>query len=472
MYADVVQLTQEKYQGRLTGSQSNEAAVAWVEAQLSQIGIVPLGGATSLRQNFSYRHWNLDNSSLSNDDNGLLYKSDYQVLDYSPSASLNAEVVFVGYGLTIPSFEAQQYPQCAVGSGGYDDYAGGQIAGKIALVLRHGPNENANINRGCPSEYDIAKRDGHYSFSSKAENARRHGAAGVLIANGPAQGQTGIPFGSLGFRYSESGIAAMGISDEQLAKIAPSIAQWQTQLDQGSTPTVHALGQSARLDVTSHRTPKNSMNLIGTIDSERLTSDSQSFLISAHVDHLGMDAASGKQFPGADDDASGVALVLELARAFRNSAINWARRPIFAVFNGEEQEMVGSCYYVEHPNIALDSLVAMMSVDMVGNGDGIGLSLYGGQDAKNAWIVNLMQNQAASWGQSATIQSMAAWEASDHACFIQSGRSALLAISSGMHAHTHTIEDSIDNINPQSMENAIKALWPGLALMAEGAGGP
>jgi Zn-dependent M28 family amino/carboxypeptidase len=100
-------------------------------------------------------------------------------------------------------------------------------------------------------------------------------------------------------------------------------------------------------------------------------------VIGAHVDHLGKDPVSGGIYYGADDNASGTAVVMELARAFVLGGHKTARTVVFAAWNAEELGLIGSCEHVENPSFPISQTVAAWSIDMVGAGDGSGLPFTG-----------------------------------------------------------------------------------------------
>ncbi|MFH0903095.1 MAG: M20/M25/M40 family metallo-hydrolase [Pseudomonadota bacterium] len=200
-------------------------------------------------------------------------------------------------------------------------------------------------------------------------------------------------------------------------------------------------------------------NLLGAIRGIDSEHSQEHVLVGAHIDHLGTDPASGAVFPGADDNASGIAVMSELARQLAGSGISLSRSILFVAFNAEEEGMLGSCHYVGHPLVPLEKTVAMLSVDMVGGGDGDGLALYG-TTGSNRWLADLATIGADAHGLTGyRILPQAELLVSDHACFAEAGVPAVLATSLGPHAYRHTVEDTAEHISSNDLETSARLLW-------------
>jgi Zn-dependent M28 family amino/carboxypeptidase len=196
---------------------------------------------------------------------------------------------------------------------------------------------------------------------------------------------------------------------------------------------------------------------------------SETVVIGAHVDHLGKVPGGSVYNPGADDNASGTAVMMELARAVVLSGLQPKRTVLFAAFNAEEQGLVGSCHYVSTPALPLATTAAMFSVDMVGAGDGSGLILYGGNVPEYAWLADLMSASQQKAGLAYTLDLQSPMNASDDACFMQAGVPSLLALTRGPHTDYHTPKDTIDTILEADLEAAARLLWVTLQPLSQGA---
>ncbi len=190
-------------------------------------------------------------------------------------------------------------------------------------------------------------------------------------------------------------------------------------------------------------------------------------VIGAHIDHLGVDG--GQIYRGADDNASGAAVVLELARMFARCGIAPKRTLLFAEWNGEEMGLLGSKYYVAHPTLPLEDTIAAYNFDMVGGGDGSGVLLFGGNDEANRWLTDLMINAAKAAGLPHVIQLVPQKLASDHAPFVQAGIPICWGFSRpDPHPGYHSPDDDISHVKLQSLQAVSELFWAALRPLAMG----
>lgn len=209
-------------------------------------------------------------------------------------------------------------------------------------------------------------------------------------------------------------------------------------------------------------------NLLGALQGTDPNLMTNVLVVGAHIDHLGTDN-TGHYYPGADDNASGVAVVEELARAMVCGGLTPARTVLLAIWNGEEDGDVGSCFFVSHPTYALSSTTSAFSLDMVGGGDGKGMLIYQGTEQINSWLVKLTTNSAAAQGLSQYAVVPAALPnnvSSDHKCFGDQGLPSVLWMTTPMmrmlggttdgHPYYHTINDTIDHVLKDDLEAAIR----------------
>jgi aminopeptidase YwaD len=357
-------LASEELKGRGDGTPQLEKAAHYIERQFRNIGLRP-AAETSYFQSLKVT----TNAKLG-PENHLEYadgkqkrelksEEDFRPFGFSASGSVAGGIVFVGYGIT-----AREY--------NYDDYGGVNAKDKIVLVLRHEPQEFDEKSVFGGKIYTT-----HAQLESKAINAKFHGALGVIFVNdrpnhpsetdelekfsgavGPAN--PGIPFVQVKTEIAEHWLVQAGRSLEEITHA----------IDRDLRPQSFALPDSLRveLEVDVEHEVRTVHNVVGYLPGET----SEYLIIGAHYDHLGL----GEQFsmapsmvgtphPGADDNASGTAGVIELARWF-------ARQPkrhrgiLFLAFAAEEMGLLGSSYYVNHPLLPLDKAVAMINMDMIG----------------------------------------------------------------------------------------------------------
>jgi hypothetical protein len=223
-----------------------------------------------------------------------------------------------------------------------------------------------------------------------------------------------------------------------------------------------ALGVPVRIRVALAKEDRHTANVVGILPGTDPSLASESLVLGAHYDHLGR--AGGVLYPGADDNASGTALVLGLARAFASSG-GAPRTLVFALFGGEEEGLLGSGYYVRHPTVPMDRIVAMMNFDMVGRLRERRLHVIGvksGSDLRGV-VMDALDKDALD----VQLQD-APFAASDHTSFYGAGIPVLF-FTTGAHDDYHSARDTADKINADGMAGVARVA----ARIAERlAGGP
>ena len=339
---DVRWLAADAREGRGVGTEGLEAAVGWMADQFATLGLEPALEGTFLQAfEVPMRVSSGPGTRLSLD--GQAVTEAFRAASFSSSSTAAGEIVPVGYGITAPELNL-------------DDYAGVDVTGKIALIRRFTPE-----GEPFTGESGSAHRRRFGDLRYKAWNAREHGAAGVLIVDLPEVPEDGLipaesPLPSLRVEtQADAGLPVMVISRE-LGK----------PLFEGR----HRAELAVELTVEREGTH----NVVAKIPAGHAESLSGAIVVGAHLDHLGF-GGPGSLEPdteaphnGADDNASGTAALLEIARQLvpRRSEL---RRDIYLVaFSGEERGLRGSTYFTQNPppGLATKDLVAMLNMDMVG----------------------------------------------------------------------------------------------------------
>ncbi len=359
---DVGYLASPDLEGRLTGSDGARAAAAYLVAELQEAGATPLPGRDGFELPFEFTAGTNDGgSSVTTAGQAFTGGDDVVALSFSESDSVTGEVVFAGYGLEIP--ESQGYP--------YDSYAGLDVEGKIVLILRYFPEDVDQETRAILSRYS--------GLRYKARAARERGATGMLIATGPRSPNAGatIPMafdtavaGSDVIAASISGSVAAALFDQVEGKDLESA---QEALDSGN-PHVTGFpleGVEVTLSTAVERERKTGYNVAGIVPGGRGEGDKPWVLVGAHYDHLGRggggNSLAGKDeqdqvHHGADDNASGTAAVLEVAR--RLAGTDLRRSVAVAFWSGEELGLLGASAFVKE--IDPQAIAAYINLDMVG----------------------------------------------------------------------------------------------------------
>lgn len=441
LYLDEIKyLASPELKGRLTGTPEFERAGEYLASTFRKFKVGPANGPSYFQPMPLTTHARLgkdDSATITADGPPTLLKerADYVPLNISSNGEAAGTVVFAGYGITAPEYH-------------YDDYKGIDTKDKIVLVIAHEPQEFD------PKSVFEGKTDTEYSeVESKAVTAKLHGARAVLIVNDapthPDKAQRLAAFTPI------TGPANLGIIIDQVSVetaerlLAPShetLASLIHKIDEGPVPHSFALNAKASLNVdldVERRTVRNVAAYLPGTTNEYV-------ILGAHYDHLGLGeqyslapGQKGTVHPGADDNASGTAGVLELARHF--AGLPKPRRGIlFMCFAGEELGLLGSEYYVEHPLRPLTDAVAMINMDMIGRlrdrkvyvgGIGTGSTFGPILDAATQ-ETNLTVDRSETGG----------YGASDHTSFTAKQIPTLFFFS-GLHSDYHKPGDTWDKIN-------------------------
>jgi len=472
MYRDVAALAADELLGRLPDTAGNEAALEMVETLFVELGLSPAGDSagTAYRQDFGFESWSLRRPSmLELDGEPLTHGRDFVEFQYSAGGTVTAEIVFAGYGMTVPPFDQADHPGCSLDPAtGYDDYAELDVKGKVVLLLRHGPGDDEALHNGCPS--DPACRGGPclWNFSTKAANARARGAAAMLVVNNYALDAGVEQGGALDRTTDDDDLPALFVARDKVEASLPELRSWADAIDASLAGGGRRTGVHATVDIDAGLYEGETENLLGVLPGADPVLKDEVVVLGAHIDHLGQDVLDGDIYNGADDNASGSAVMMELARALVSLDREPARTVLFASWNAEEMGLLGSCFYVQHPTLAVADMVAKFSIDMVGAGDGSGVYVHGGYSTGNAWIPELMAGSAAARGIAPVVSAAQALDASDHVCFEQAGVPAVLITSRGPHAYYHTPEDTIDTILEEDLEASAWLMWAVLEPLAMG----
>ncbi|HEX6987221.1 MAG TPA: M20/M25/M40 family metallo-hydrolase, partial [Planctomycetaceae bacterium] len=304
----------------------------------------------------------------------------FQPLYLGGPGEANAPIVFAGYGISAPGL-------------GYDDYAHADVTGKVVLILRKEPQQN-----NPHSAFDGAETTPHAYVRTKLKAAADRGAAAVLLVNDSGtvkeeegkdvlakpgafgDGAAKIPFGHVSRAAVDRLLAASPVKAG--GKSLGSLDAVEKHIDETFEPVTRELvGATADLAFAFDSREVGVVNVIGVVPGEGPKAD-EVVVVGAHFDHIGY-GETGSRKPGvheihngADDNASGTAALIELARRVA-AGPKPPRTVVFIGFNGEERGLLGSNYYVEHPAYPLDKTVAMLNFDMVGRLGDNPLTVYG-----------------------------------------------------------------------------------------------
>ena len=482
---DVSFLTSDTMAGRLTGTSGNRLAGDFIGDRFAQLGLRPLGG-NDYRIPFTLVEPTLENTGSHRlTINGIVpttftFGHDFYPERFSASGEQSGAVVFLGFGITAPDL-------------GHDDYGNYDVSQKVVLVLNHEPGENdqsKSFDRTKPSEYGRSVR--------KAIEAQRRGAVAVLFVSdshnhdvagnldtamerawpiqvnsapryelGAWVEQIHIPTIRISTTVADQLVAHVGTTLSELAVIAESV---------DFEP--HDLGTSVTVKTQVSRQTVTVDNLLGLIEGQDDTLRDEWVIIGGHYDHEGTTATN--VYHGADDNASGVAGILEIAEAFSLASLagqSPSRSVLFAAWNAEERGLLGSWAYTEMPVTPLSDTVAVVNLDMIGRNEEIPagrsrrfFGLPPQPASSNTNSVNILgyslSNDLRNAAVAANTVDLAIQFRYDHSQsnllrrsdqwpFLARGVPALF-VHTGLHPDYHTVRDSADKLNYEKMTRIVQ----------------
>jgi len=442
-------LASDELEGRGDGAPGLEKAAEYIEKSLRNSGLEPAGDNRSFFQTFqlvtgiSLEPGNALSLTTSNGTVAFEVGRDYRLVSTSSnSAPTSLPVVFAGYGITA----AAQH---------YDDYAGIDASGKAVLIFTHEPQEN-----DPRSVFEGQTNTANSTMLRKVEVARSHGAAAILLMDDvnhrvePEQNRQWLRDP----QAEEYGMPVFYVSRDRVQQAlgaALNLANLSREIDRDFAAKSRVLADVSMSAVDrTQKVRRPVRNVVAKLQGSDPSLRSEAVIIGAHYDHLGRSGrfsmaqnSSGQIHHGADDNASGTAAILEMAKAAVESRSDFRRSMIFITFAGEELGLLGSSYYANHPSIPLEQTIAMINLDMVGRAGG--RILVDGFANAASLEDDLKAAQATLTGSGmkmAALRGSAGAGASDDATFI-SRKIPAINFFSGFHVDYHRPSDTWDKID-------------------------
>ncbi len=439
---DIKSLASPEMEGRGAGTKGLTRAEHLIEKRYKELGLQP-AGAHGYAQPFSVitgARLKPDNSlkvEASGVTTDLKIDQDFVPFSFSSSGQVSGPLVFAGYGTTADEFH-------------YDDYDGLDVKDKIVIVLRYEPSGFAEKS----GNHGVTQ---HSQLITKAINARNHGAKAVIVVNGKlGDGEEDLltRFGSVSGPENVGIVFAQvknAVADSWFQSAGKSIKDLQDHIDAITQPASFAFAESRRVSLhidieTTHATVNNVLAWLPGQTDEYV-------IVGAHYDHLGrgnFDSLAPSQIgqihPGADDNASGTAGVLELARLLAPQRGQLKRSILFMDFAGEELGLLGSAAWVKDPTRPLAKAVAMINMDMIGRIKDD--KVYIGGVGTGSTFKPVLE-QAQKDAPFKIEYSAGGYASSDHTSFV-SKKIPVLFFFSGLHSDYHKPSDTWDKINAPS----------------------
>ena len=362
-------LASSQLKGRNTGSSGAALAAKYIAANFKKNGLAPIPGSSGYFQRFGItRSRSNSNSKLRyNSENGSSYtfrKKDFLAAPWGgESIHLEGESVFLGYGISAPKL-------------GYDAYQNVNIKNKIVIILGGAPKLNKNISFREVGKFDYG------DFINKSILASKRGAIAIVLILRPherlssyqtknlTQGraylstsllQVNVPVFLITFNAAKSFFAEILVNDEQNNPLLSIIEN----INSGFHPYNFELDGKFIIRAQYQRLRIHANNVLGLVHGSDAILKNTFVIIGGHFDHIGV-GTNNEIFFGADDNASGIAALLELTRAIQINSPKPRRSIIFAAWSGEEIGLLGSQYYIENPVVPLNDTIAVLQMDMIG----------------------------------------------------------------------------------------------------------
>lgn len=364
-------LADDSLKGRDTGSNGYQIAANYVKSNFKQLGLSPMGENQSFEQQVTFRKTFLEEGSakltITNEDGAVELKEIENFITsgsrIDTSAMIEAETIFVGYGVIATDF-------------GYDDYKDLDVEGKIVVALTGRPD-------------DLPSEEGAHLGSSreKMRHAAERGAVGFITIHTPKRDKVrtfeksakyastpryswldknGQPYGN---QPSIKGSAYIHNDYAQALFVGAERSLEQLFSDDLDNKSINGfpLDATVKLSTKSHHEEITSPNIIAMIEGSDEKLKNEYVVFSGHLDHIGIDEHTDEEDKinnGALDNASGVSILLETARLLSNMPKAPKRSILFVVVTGEEKGLLGSSYFANNPTVPVMSMVANVNLDM------------------------------------------------------------------------------------------------------------
>jgi hypothetical protein len=406
------------FDGRQSGTAGGHATAAYIARRLPEAVLQPFPVTTAQIDTRVRAEIRADGRVLA-----LEKGQDFlPIINLAPTGQISAPVVFVGYGIAAPSQ-------------GLDEYQSLSAAGKVVLFLRGQPKGFA----------------GRVTHADKVRTARAKGAVAYLTVTGPIlspyEERRGMTTRAMALFEGPEASALPGlwitpaVADAILHPLGRSIRSCQEEMDRQLAPQSADTGTALLMELVARRLDATASNLLALWPGSDPALREETIILGAHHDHFGVQA--GLIFPGADDNASGTAVLLEIARVLATTGSRPKRSLLFLSFAGEEQGLLGSRFYVAHPRYPLSAVKAMINVDHAGVGNGqilVGLSKLEKAAAQAA-------AEKVAAGDRLELYNL--FPGGDHVPFAEAGVPTAAIVTAGAHPDFHQLTDTPEKIKPE-----------------------
>ncbi|MFO7769711.1 MAG: M28 family peptidase [bacterium] len=445
-------LAAPEMEGRLTGTGGYERAARYAARKMQEADLRPGGEDGTYFQPFVVEA-NEIIGSVSLEVRGRDWTApsytpgvDFVARGFSGSGEVeSAEVVFLGYGLSEPGL-------------GWDDYEGVEPRGKVGLVYMGAPPVEAEWGEKTRPRY-------------KATTAKQHGLRALVFIDDPGPG---VPHPIVSVYHGQEGrhqpdlpqlSVTYGVADDLMRGTPFTARNLRRQMTDTGAPYSMGLPTRVSLEIHARYTPRaQTWNVVGFVEGSDPSLAADYIVVGGHLDHVGQQV--DLLLPGAQDNASGSTLVLEMARALAAAPIKPARSVCFVLFAGEELFLLGSEYFAAHPPRSSDSMAGMINLDMAGTGPQLRMAGGATTPAFHQFAVDA-DRLYGGFGLAESEPRPIAPGASDHSAFVNAGVPTLYFASGGAPGRAHTSSDTVGTIDFDAMERTARVVYLVLYQMAD-----
>jgi hypothetical protein len=426
-------------QGRKSGLPGGRMGAEYIVSKFKEWGLEPAGDKGGYFQDFTVDLTNVEPGPAleirtDKSKREFLFNEDWRQVRFSGSANALADVVWVGYGLSAPQKD-------------YDDYAGIEAKGKFVLFAAN-----------TPQRFTEKLKD-EAQFDSRIKAARAHGAIGALVyqpstAGGTIQAGTQVfAFLSLNKENYKGDFPIISVEqkivDYIFKDLRTNLRYLQQQIETTGKPQPFDIETRAYLKFNiTYDDKRHTENVLAKITGSDPKLKNEYVIIGGHMDGTGLDTF-GEPKNAANDNASGTAVTMEIGRVMKANGIKPRRTVIFAGWAAEEQGLLGSKYYVGNPTHPIEKTVAYINMDLVSHGDGK-LNFPGIYYAPEIW--DLLKAKLPKELLDKAIPSRGGPGGSDHSHFLYKGVPAFAVMTAGYHFKYHQTGDDIEFVKPEILK--------------------
>jgi hypothetical protein len=432
-------LCSEEFDGRLPGSEGYNKAAEFVAKKFQQLSLLPAGDENYF-QYLTVEYNKIDSPVVfkaNTPDEIYSYQlgKDFIFRGFTGSGNIKLPVAFCGYGISRPDL-------------GYDEYENIDVTDKIVLVFKQNPSwkiSDSAWNNEYPREKSII--------------AYKHGAKGILFVSRPNDHKPQPLIGSVMHGDGEQILdfpqlqISIDVANNILSGMDLLLSECQDKIDEKKTPG--SFDTSTIVDIkvkTEYEEKATTVNVVGLLEGSDPGLRNEYLVIGAHLDHVGSQA--GLLFPGANDNASGSAAVIELAEAFQKSNTKPRRSILFVLFTSEEQGLFGSKHFVENLKFDSEKIVAMLNLDCIGYGDSIQIG-----NGKSSPLLWSLARKTDEQNFNLVVEDTWSGGGADLTAFNDRGIPGLYFVSKYSYDHLHLPTDKPETLNTSLYESIVRLTY-------------